>query len=137
MTTTFSDTELRVWPSPWGYNAKDGPPKRIEFFGRAPEYTFFLEMEDFLQHNGVFFNPMKNCTCHSDSYMTCVSYANMDFALDLLEETYHPTAAEWMDCLKYWMTNPNCQPPIRIVAAEIMRRNNITPTEVKNYEYPD
>jgi hypothetical protein len=92
-------------------------------------------MEDFLQHNAVFYNLIKGTTCHSDSYMTGVAYGNLKFALDTLDAQFSPTADDWRGLVDSWLTNVNHQPPLRFVALHVARRYGIeehclpTPTE--------
>jgi hypothetical protein len=81
------------------------------------EWTHIMEVEDSLQEAGIFRNGIRDTPCHSDSYMTLVCYRRLDqwmpaqtFPRDLLDY-----------CIQYWSTNPNMQPPLRIVAASLKR----------------
>lgn len=116
------------WDSPWGLEKDSEPHPREELFPPADSKgpgTWYLE--DFLQHNGVFYNGLRgeDHPCHSDSYMTCVSFDRLTKCIDLLQETYGPTTEEWKLQTDRWLGSPNMQPPLRIVANTICGRFGI------------
>ena len=104
----------------WGLGEDDGIPAKPVLFKGTWEST--MAMEDFLQHNRVFVNGITGQTCHSDSYMTCVDYQALDKALGVLEEHYKPTVEDWKAHLRYWLTNQNMQPPLKLVALCLCRK---------------
>lgn len=69
-------------------------------------------VEDCLSMHEVFFNGMSGKPCHSDSYMTCLKYSNLDKAIKELDVPSDLVTV----CLNYWETNPNMQPPLKQVA---------------------
>ena len=79
------------------------------------EYEHILDVEDHLQEAGIFYNGLRGeeATCHMDSYMTCV---NFNKCLELMESNPFPVE-QIIHCIKYWQSNVNCQPPIKIVSA--------------------
>lgn len=121
----------RYWKSPWGYNDED-PPPRDHFFPTSDDsdcgYAAQLSMEDFLQHNCVFYNLINGRSCHSDSYMTGVAYENLSEALQTLKDAYHPTPEEIGKITDRWDGNLNMQPPLREVS-RIIRRYGWLPAE--------
>ncbi len=80
---------------------------------------FPLCMEDLFQSGHVFKNGIKGTPCHSDSYMTCVDFKNLDIAFDIIQKEYNLTKEEWMPFLTYEICNVNTQPPLFIVAMMI------------------
>lgn len=71
-----------------------------------------LEIEDYLQENKVFLNGISGRPCHSDSYMTIVDPEALDKAIansDVDKETIK-------EAIEYWSTDPNNQPPLKIVS---------------------
>lgn len=118
--TSASSVDL---DNPWWGCSDDGkPPPKAEMF--RTEYDVSYGLEDFFQTNGVFVNGITGRRCHSDSYMTVASFTALDAALKLLEEAYHPTLEDWTPALRYWLENPNMQPPLILVARCIARRCN-------------
>jgi len=120
------DPPTRYWKSPWGLEDDESPPARDTFFPPTDDSVWWygaqMHLEDFLQHNCVFYNLLSGRSCHSDSYMTGVAYQNLEAALDLLQETYAPTAEEMQRHARAWLGNPNMQPPLRLVAVTVQRR---------------
>lgn len=77
-----------------------------------------MEVEDSLQLAGVFRNGLQpEQTAHSDSYMTIVEYPILNEWL----KTQPFTPERLADCVDYWLTNPNMQPPLRLVAKAVQR----------------
>tara|TARA_R110002020_G_scaffold170311_1_gene359889 strand:- start:126 stop:467 length:342 start_codon:yes stop_codon:yes gene_type:complete len=69
-------------------------------------------VEDCLSAYDVFYNPMSGKSCHSDSYMTCVSYEKLDTAIKEIE-----IPNELLDAaINYWLNDPNNQIPLKQVA---------------------
>jgi len=112
--------------NPWGWNADDKPEPKGEIFKAADEPDVLYGIEDFLQHNQVFLNGLRNTPCHMDSYMTVVDYKAVDKALKLLHDTYAPTKEDWQVLVDAWDTQPNTQIPAKLVATEV-RHLYITP----------
>lgn len=115
----------------WGLSEDDGiPPKSVLF---NSDYQSVMAMEDFLGHNEVFINGFgaTKRTCHPDSYGTIVDFDALKKALDFLNETYAPTAEDWKYHLRYWLTNPNMQPPLRLIAFTIAGKLNIDIVELQ------
>lgn len=89
---------------------------QVEEILNSPErYTIInriQEIEDYLQEKEVFLNGLRNTPCHMDAYMTVVDFANLDKAIALgdFDEDLVDSATNW------WLTNPNSQPPIKMVA---------------------
>lgn len=77
-----------------------------------------LEIEDYLQENKVFVNGITGRTCHSDSYMTIVEFKALDQALS--DSKF--SKERWAESVEYWLTNPNMQPPLRLVAFQVCRK---------------
>ncbi len=75
-------------------------------------WSDIMAIEDFLQEKGVFINGISGKPAHADSYMTCVDFV----ALNAVKATNPFIRAQWAEAVKYWNTNPNMQPPLRIVA---------------------
>lgn len=82
------------------------------------DFDNWMEVEDSLQESHVFLNGIRGTPCHSDSYMTVVSfdalwewYKTQTFSKELLQS-----------CVNYWSTNPNMQPPLRMVAKFLERK---------------
>jgi hypothetical protein len=121
----MSEEPVRYWKSPWGCDADDPPPPREEFFPASDDSEWWhaaqMALEDFLQHNCVFYNLLNGRPCHSDSYMTGVAYGNLTGALALLRDTYSPTPEEMQRHSKLWLEGLNTQPPLRQVAVIIQR----------------
>jgi hypothetical protein len=119
------------WESPWGFNADEPVPVKQELFP-APDFkgVSTWAMEDFLQHNGVFVHGVRGNSCHSDSYMTVMSYDRANKCVDLLQETFSPTPEEWKILTDAWLSNPNMQPPLRLFALLVCRRFNISAAQV-------
>jgi len=112
--------------TPWGLGEKyEDKPTKEEMFcadcGGKWKYVSTNAIEDFLQHNEVFKNGMRGTSCHMDSYMTIVDYNALETALDILVEHYKPTAKEWKNIVDAWLSNPNNQPPAKLVAYYIER----------------
>lgn len=88
--------------------------------GMILTFDQILEVEDSLQEAGVFYNGIRGPghTCHSDSYMTCVDFGELEkwYAKELFSKE------QFEYCIEYWLTNPNMQPPLRLVALTITRR---------------
>lgn len=73
-----------------------------------------LEIEDFLQDQGVFVSMHDNSRkCHQDSYGTIVEFDALDKAI---HESEFP-AGIILVALDYWREDLNVQPPLRIVAS--------------------
>jgi hypothetical protein len=113
--------------TPWGFGKdhEDKPSKEEMFlnnFDGKWNQVSTHAIEDFLQHNEVFKNGFRNTSCHMDSYMTIVDYHALETALDILIEEYNPSPKEWNNIVEAWMSNPNNQPPARIVALTIKRK---------------
>ena len=89
-------------------------------------YTWddIMRVEDSLQEAGIFVNGMTGRTCHSDSYMTAVEYPKLDawFAAWKVNRNFEKGLIE--HCIAYWKTNPNMQPPLRLVAMTLERYLN-------------
>jgi hypothetical protein len=81
-------------------------------------YDQIMEVEDTLQEARVFLNPYTNQTCHSDSYATIVDF----LALNKWIEKKLFTREILLDCISYWLENPNMQPPLRLVALTLQRK---------------
>lgn len=116
----------------WGLSEEDNGYPEKEFIFRpetSPELTYVLE--DFLQHNAVFTDGRGNKR-HSGSYGTIVEFAALDAALKHLDDKYHPEASDWEPAIRYWLTNPNNQPPLRLVALTIARRFSIDTTDMNH-----
>lgn len=113
----------------WGYGSDSMPPEHKEMFpdpwGEC-KYVCNYAIEDFLQHNEIFYNLIKGTSCHMDSYMTGVNYNALDTALDILDKNYNQTKEEMQRIFDAWMSNHNTQIPARIVAGEIKHRYNLT-----------
>ena len=82
-------------------------------------YDDIMAVEDSLQEAAVFYNGMRGPghTCHSDSYMTCVDFEKLEkwYAKGLFSK-------EQLEyCIEYWTTNPNMQPPLKLVAFTVSR----------------
>jgi hypothetical protein len=69
-------------------------------------------IEDCLSSYDVFYNGISGKPCHSDSYMTCVAFDKLDIAIKELD--LPEIAVRY--AIDYWLNNPNCQPPSKIVA---------------------
>lgn len=82
------------------------------------ECAKIMEIEDFLQLQGVFVNGLSGRPCHSDSYLTTVKFDALDAAFSAA--TF--TKEEWLEAIEYWTTNPNMQPPLRLVAFTIQTK---------------
>jgi hypothetical protein len=133
-------TEDGLWKNPWGYESSSQPPAKVELFpaeDSAPEDLWLActSIEDFLQHNAVFVNGIRNTPCHMDSYMTCVVYARLDRCLEILEKQYAPTKEQWKRLTNHWLCNANTQPPARICALHICSRYNIAPGRVDESQW--
>lgn len=118
----MSDSVDSIYDNPWWGSSDDGkPPEKSVLFPKPNEhgYSNTWAIEDFLQHNGVFTNGFRRC--HSDSYMTCVDFAALDKAYNLLFEQYHPTEQDWSGIFKDWIGEIH-QPPMRLVRLTIMRK---------------
>lgn len=76
------------------------------------------EVEDSLQEAAVFWNPFLDQPAHSDSYGTLVRYPQ----LDAWWASRPFTAEQLRGCVDYWLTNPNMQPPLRLVAGFVQRQ---------------
>ena len=76
------------------------------------------EIEDYLQDKNVFESGINGRPCHSDSYMTVVNFANLDKAFN--ESSF--TNQQWEDAVEEWTTNPNNQPPLKIVGKTLFRK---------------
>ena len=80
-----------------------------------------MEVEGSLQTSDIYYNGISGRkNCHSDSYMTCVDFAALAawraknlFPVDLMN-----------DCIDYWKTNQNMQPPLRLIAAVLSSTPN-------------
>jgi hypothetical protein len=124
-----AEEPTRFWDSPWGFDKDSPPPELRELFPPTPDEgdraPSSWAMEDFLQHNAVFYNLLSGNTCHSDSYMTGVAYGNLKTALDALDEQFSPTADDWYPLVEEWLCNPNQQPPLRFVAIHVSYRYGI------------
>lgn len=83
------------------------------------EWAEIMEVEDSLQGADVFYNGFTGRrNCHSDSYGTCVDFAKLDAWLEATktgDKAFSPDRLR--QCVTYWQTNANMQPPLRIVAA--------------------
>jgi hypothetical protein len=90
--------------------------------GMTLTFDQIMEVEDSLQEAGVFYNGIrgKGHTCHSDSYMTCVDFEELDKWM--ARKLFKVKQLEY--CVEYWKTNPNMQPPLRIVASTVARNLN-------------
>ena len=90
------------------------------------EMTFdqIMEVEDSLQEAGVFYNGIRGPgnSSHPDCYMTIVDFGELEKwvakGLFSTEQLVH--------CIAYWSTNPNMQPPLKLVASSISRRLGLT-----------
>lgn len=72
-----------------------------------------LEVEDYLQVADIFYNMSTGRrNCSMDSYGTLVDFINLDKAIDTA--IFEKEKIEY--CINYWDTNPNCQPPIKIIS---------------------
>ncbi len=80
-----------------------------------------LEIEDSLQEFEVFTNGFSGKPCHSDSYMTLVDFNKLDRALDHIMAKF---PERMQDCVEYWTTSQNMQPPLRLVGLTLKRRLN-------------
>ena len=109
----------------WGTSDSGEAPERIFLFPRGDTGDSMM-MEDFLQHNEVFINMTSKRPCHSDSYGTLIDYAALDAALKLLNDAYSPTAEDWLKHVTYWTTNPNMQPPLRLIGRQLKLQYDIT-----------
>ena len=74
-------------------------------------------LEDCLGSYNVFLNGISNEPCHPDSYMTIVDFANLKKAI---KEIDAPKSLMEL-AINYWITNPNNQPPLRLVALTLER----------------
>jgi len=113
--------------TPWGYdkNNEDKPSKHEMFNNDCDGYWKIVSteaIEGFLQHNEVFKNGIRNTPCHMDSYMTIVDFNALDTALDILIEEYNPSEKEWNNIVNAWLSNPNNQPPAKLIALYINRK---------------
>ena len=112
--------------TPWGFGKGYEKPSRDEMFNNTLDgrwkHVCTNTIEDFLQHNEVFKNGIRGNPCHMDSYMTIVDYNALDTALEVLIEEYKPTEQEWNNIVESWLSNPNNQPPAKIVAYHIQRK---------------
>ena len=117
----------------WGLREDDGSyPEKSYLFRTGDNVSYALE--DFFQHNGVFVSMYGDRRAHSDSYGTCVEHKALDRCLDMLDEGYKPTAADWTPAVRYWLTNYNMQPPLRLIALIVGRRYKINTDEFKVVE---
>ncbi len=91
--------------------------------------------EDFLQHNGVFVNGLNGKTSHPDSYLTIILEDQLNKCLDFFEKTFSPTKEEWKFLTDLWLSNPNMQPPLKMVALKICHYNNIEPATVDKSQW--
>ena len=107
----------------WPLIGDDGNlPEKNYFF--KTEHNVAYALEDFFQHNSVF-TDSSGGKRHSDSYGTLVDFTNLDKCLALLDEHYKPEPNDWLPAIEYWLTNPNMQPPLRLVALTIARRYRV------------
>jgi hypothetical protein len=115
----------RFWPSPWGLEERDSPPPRVEFFPESESPSAWaaarLSVEDFWQHNAVFYNLLRGTTCHSDSYMTGVAYGNMNKACAEMRDAYQLTKDEALRLAEGWLSSPNTSIAMRIAVCEFAR----------------
>lgn len=108
------------WESPWGLDPDSPAPDRSEFFPESEdpavlEYARSM-LEDYLQHNAVFFNLISGKPCHSDSYMTGVAEGNLQRAVIFLRDAYGPSDEEMGRHVSRWLEAPNTQPAMRYAA---------------------
>lgn len=77
-----------------------------------------MKIEDSLQQARVFRNMVNpERTAHSDSYGTIV---NFDSLYEWMKD--NPTSSLLLECIDYWMTNPNVGYTLRLVALTLQRR---------------
>lgn len=78
-----------------------------------PETSFdaILEVEDSLQEHGIFRSMVDDSPRHQDSYGTLVDFVRLTKWKAEHKFTPEVIAA----CLNYWQTNPNMQPPLRLI----------------------
>lgn len=89
----------------------------------SQKHSMIMELEDALQEAEVFRNGFRpEQTAHSDSYMTIVDYDSLEsfFA----KEGFSPE--QWQIAVNYFLTNPNMQPPLKLVAYMAIRRLKLT-----------
>lgn len=82
------------------------------------DWERIAEIEDHLQSHHVFLNGISKQPCHSDSYLTTVSFD----ALDRAWEAGGFSSQDWSQAIEYWLTNENMQPPLRLVALTLKRK---------------
>jgi len=68
-------------------------------------------VEDSLQAAGVFRNGIRDTPAHSDSYMTIVSFTHLE---EWIKKQTFPKEL-LAQCVEYWTTNVNQQPPLKLV----------------------
>lgn len=129
------------WSNPWGYEDEEPPPERSTFFPEVDDdvcwYSARLSIEDFWQHNAVFYNLIKGNTCHSDSYMTGVAYANLDRAADIFKRHYSPTKEEMTRHFNSWINIQTFVPALQIAASEFCRKFDVDVAELQRKRKSD
>jgi len=73
-----------------------------------------LEIQDYLQEQGVFYNGISGKRAHRDSYMTCVDFEKLDEALK--------ADFDWQTFADKVSAGVNTQIPMKIVCAFIKGR---------------